>query len=406
MIGLALFVYIRPDHTRKVLESVKRNGFEKIYIFQDGLKNEKDRKQWEAVAELIKSVDFTDTEIHISQINKGLANSIIAGMNYVFERHETAIALEDDVILADGYKHFMETCFELYRDNDEVTSICGAGIGALIPDDYPYDVYFCHRMSSVAFGTWKKYWDEFERNPFYLREIMRNPKKKEMLSLAGSDLQLMLIDSLKGVNDTWATYWSLYQVNRLSYQVTPSKAYAKDIGRDGTGTNTTTVTYKYDTKLDGELKTEFNLPIEVILDNRIVEDVASIVNIPYMENKFDYYFTLFGNWIEKYQKNEKIDSYFMERELKDIYIYGTGKAAFFLTKEVEKNIKVHGYIVQLKNEEKFLNNIVYDMQDEFVLKNIPIVVTPAYDITYIKHLFRKKGIKNELIMLDDILKNN
>lgn len=405
MIGLALFVYIRPEHTRKVLESVKRNGFEKIYIFQDGLKNEKDRKQWEAVSELIKSVDFTDTEIHISQINKGLANSIIAGMNYVFERHETAIALEDDVILADGYKHFMETCFELYRDNDEVTSVSGAGIGAVVPNDYPYDVYFCHRMSSVAFGTWKKYWDEFERNPFYLREIMRNSKKKEMLSFAGSDLQLMFIDSLKGVNDTWATYWSLYQVNRLSYQVTPSKAYAKDIGRDGTGTNTTTVTYKYDTKLDGELKTEFNLPIEVILDNRIVEDAASIVNVPYIENKFDYYFTLFGNWIEKYQKNEKIDSYFMERELKNIYIYGTGKAAVFLTKEVEKNIKVHGYIVQLKNEEKFLNNIVYDMQDEFVLEDIPIVITPAYDIIYIKHLFRKKGIENELIMLDDILKN-
>ena len=36
MIGLALFVYTRPEHTKKVLESVKRNGFEKIYIFQDG----------------------------------------------------------------------------------------------------------------------------------------------------------------------------------------------------------------------------------------------------------------------------------------------------------------------------------------------------------------------------------
>ena len=98
-------------------------------------------------------MDFTETEIHISQTNKGLANSIVSGMDYVFERHETAIALEDDVVLADDYKHFMETCFETYKDNDEVTSVCGAGMGTLIPDDYPHDVYFCHRMSSAISNT-------------------------------------------------------------------------------------------------------------------------------------------------------------------------------------------------------------------------------------------------------------
>ncbi|MCI8314815.1 MAG: hypothetical protein HFH74_07225 [Lachnospiraceae bacterium] len=405
MIGLALFVYIRPEHTKKVLESVKQNGFEKIYIFQDGLKHEKDRKQWETVSELIKNVDFTETEIHISQENKGLANSIISGMDYVFDRHETAIALEDDVILADGYKHFMETCFEVYKDKDEVTSISGSGIGTLIPEDYPYDVYFCHRMSSIAFGTWKKYWDEFERDPYLLCEIMKNPKKKEMLAFAGRDIQNAVFSNLKCEADTWAAYWCLYQVNHMSFQVTPSKAYAKDIGRDGTGTNTKSVTHKYDTELAGEVKQQFNLPVKVVLDQRIVEDVASIVHIPYMEDRFDYYFHLFGNWIEKLQEHKNISTYFTDRNITEIYIYGTGKAAGLLTNEIGKKLNICGYIVQLKNEESFMGKQVWDMQDEFALKSIPIVITPAYDIIYISHLFRKKEITNELIMLDDVLKN-
>ncbi|GEM_PF-797276 len=405
MIGLALFVYTRPEHTKKVLESVKRNGFEKIYIFQDGLKNEKDREPWEAVSELIKSVDFTETEIHISQTNKGLANSIVSGMDYVFERHETAIALEDDVVLADDYKHFMETCFETYKDNDEVTSVCGAGMGTLIPDDYPHDVYFCHRMSSVAFGTWKKYWDEFDRDPYLLREIMKDSRKREMLSFAGNDLQIMLCHSVLSRNDTWATYWCLYQVNRLSFQVIPCKAYAKDIGRDGTGTNTVSVTYRYDTELEGKAKKQFDLPEQVVLDQRIVEDTVAVANIPYMEDTFRYYYNLFGEWIKKLQNKENISRYFSDRAIKNVYIYGTAKAAALLTKELENKINVCGYIVELKKEDSFMGKQVHDMQDACVPKDIPIVITPVQDILYLKHLFRKKGMENELILLDEVFKN-
>jgi len=63
MIGLALFVYIRPEHTRKVMESIKRNGFDKIYIFQDGLRKEEDRENWEKVSALVKSMDLIEADI-------------------------------------------------------------------------------------------------------------------------------------------------------------------------------------------------------------------------------------------------------------------------------------------------------------------------------------------------------
>lgn len=141
MTGLAFFVYKRPEYTQKVIEGINRNGFEKVYIFQDGLKNEEDRPLWEKVSELIRGIDFTETEIHISDFNRGLAESIIYGMNYVFERHNTAIALEDDILLADGFKTLMETMFDKYAPNKKVMSICGGGYGVIIPETYPYDVY-------------------------------------------------------------------------------------------------------------------------------------------------------------------------------------------------------------------------------------------------------------------------
>lgn len=157
MIGLALFVYKRPKETKQVIDSIERNHFEKIYVFQDGLKDEADRENWESVSELVKKISFAETEIHISKKNKGLANSIIDGMNYVFERHEMAIALEDDIVLSYAYKDLAETLFEKYGENKKVMAICGGGVGTVIPEGYEYDIYFNYRMSSVAFGTWRVY---------------------------------------------------------------------------------------------------------------------------------------------------------------------------------------------------------------------------------------------------------
>lgn len=37
------------------------------------------------------------------------------------------------------------------------------------------------------------------------------------------------------------------------------------------------------------------------------------------------------------------------------------------------------------------------------MRNIPIVVTPSYDLTLIRHFFRKCDIKNEIILIDDIV---
>lgn len=44
--GLAFFVYKRPEHTQAVIHSIVQNTFKHIYIFQDGLRDEKDRKAW------------------------------------------------------------------------------------------------------------------------------------------------------------------------------------------------------------------------------------------------------------------------------------------------------------------------------------------------------------------------
>ena len=85
-IGLAFFVYKRPEHTRRVVQSILENRFDNIYVFQDGLRSEHDEAEWKEVQQvihLLQDRDGSSVEIHISDVNKGLANSITQGISYV-----------------------------------------------------------------------------------------------------------------------------------------------------------------------------------------------------------------------------------------------------------------------------------------------------------------------------------
>ena len=50
-IATILFTYNRSEHTKKVLDALKENSVlpEKLYVFQDGLKIETHKEEWEKV---------------------------------------------------------------------------------------------------------------------------------------------------------------------------------------------------------------------------------------------------------------------------------------------------------------------------------------------------------------------
>lgn len=113
-----------------------------MYIFSDGIKDEKDRDFIEKVRNIIDSIDWCETEIIKSKENKGLANSVIYGFNYVLERHKKIIVLEDDCIPSDDFISFMEKCFDKYENNKKVMNVTGYSLPINIPSNYLYDIYF------------------------------------------------------------------------------------------------------------------------------------------------------------------------------------------------------------------------------------------------------------------------
>src|SRR6476620_9684982 len=107
---IVLFVYNRPAHTLQTLEALMQNRLatdSDLYIFSDGNRanaGEKETQKLREVRKVIRSKQWCKTvQIIESDINKGLADSIIAGVTQIVNMFGKVIVLEDDIVTSPGF---------------------------------------------------------------------------------------------------------------------------------------------------------------------------------------------------------------------------------------------------------------------------------------------------------------
>ena len=261
-IATLLFTYNRSYHTGQVISSLKKNRVlpEKLFVFQDGLKQGSDDSEWKKVNNLIHSIDWCESEVIVSDYNKGLAASIVYGINYAFKEYEAVIVLEDDCVPAPGFISFMTQCFEKYQNNKKVYSISGYNWPLDLKKNV-YDVYGCGRSSSWGWGTWKDRWNTYQKDYELLKNVKQDKELSRKLALWGSDLENMLILNVQGLTDSWAVFWSLGIIFRDGICINPYKSLIKNIGNDGSGVHCG-ITNEFDVVLDEETET-FKMPDEI-----------------------------------------------------------------------------------------------------------------------------------------------
>lgn len=258
-IGIIVFAYNRSEHLKKVFDGLKKNKeVTKLNIFQDGLKCEEHRCEWEKVCQVIKETDWCETEYNLSPYNKGLAKSIVDGINKVFETNDAVIVLEDDCVPAANFISFMRQCFEKYQDDKRIFAVTGYSDPFELPDS-EYDVYGQGTCPSWGWGTWKDRWTHYKVDSDTLKRINADKDKSRYLSVWGEPLKPMLVNRVLGLNDSWAVYWGLHIIENKGICISPYKSLIQNIGLDGTGVHCG-VTNKYDVMLSDGLKHDFNLP--------------------------------------------------------------------------------------------------------------------------------------------------
>ena len=233
---IALFVYNRPHHTRKTLESLMANAEfsdSPLYVFCDGAKSKTDIPLVQETRELIRSYELDNATIIEREENMGLANSIITGVTELCNRCGRVIVVEDDLVVSPYFLKYMNTALGTYEKCDKVTHISGYmfPVRGQLPDTFFYRTATCW-----GWGTWKRAWDKFEPDIHKLLAEFQDKNKRREFDIRGSmDYYKMLKHQASGKVDSWAIRWyaSVFLNNGLCLH--PGRSLVKNIGFDNSG---------------------------------------------------------------------------------------------------------------------------------------------------------------------------
>ena len=394
-IATLLFTYNRSWHTEQVIEGLKHNTVlpQKLFIFQDGLCQGEDVCEWNHVNSLIQNIDWCEKEIIVSEHNKGLADSIISGINYVFQEYDAIIVLEDDCVPTADFLNFMNQCLEKYRDMTKIYSVSGYAWPIELPEASE-DIYFCGRMSSWGWGTWKERWNLYERDYTILRKINKSPALTEELMIWGADLEKTLIYNLKGNCNSWAVFWALLVIYNEGVCINPYQSLIRNIGHDGSGVHCGN-TKKFIVQTDKRKNVSFNLPDNVqILDATRKEYKVFSENLmgKSLEERQTYYRNCLERWIELKQQGKSIASVLCEKNICKVAIYGMGTIGELLIRELIGQIIISHVVVTYKYDDEFMGYPVYGCNDEMPeeSKQLPLIIIPGYDSGIIEQTIGKK----------------
>ena len=206
---IVLFVYKRPEETKKVIDALSANegaAESCLIVYADGPKNESERAKCEEVRNIVRSTSgFASVTLHESEKNNGLANSVIRGVSETVEKFGKVIVLEDDLVTSRYFLRFMNEALEKYENDDRVCCIHAFSY----PTKHPEIQTFLHRGADCwGWATWKKGWDLFEKDPQKLYdEIIARKLKKEFDRNNAFPYTKMLKDQADGKIDSWAIRW-------------------------------------------------------------------------------------------------------------------------------------------------------------------------------------------------------
>lgn len=236
---ILLFVYNRPEHTRRCVESVLKNSHSKeseIYIYSDAAKEENDKEKVNEVRRYIKSIKgFKKISIIERSENWGLSRNIIDGVTTQINIHGTVIVLEDDLVVAPFFLKFMNDALRVYKDEPKVGHIQGCNFIQNI--ELP-DTFLIKWTGSWGWATWSRAWRLFNPNG---EELLRELEEKKLTNVFDFNGKYrytrMLRRQIEGKNDSWAIRWnaSLFLKDVLSLNV--GKSLVQNKGFDGSGTN-------------------------------------------------------------------------------------------------------------------------------------------------------------------------
>lgn len=232
---VAFIVFSRPDTTERVFESIRQAKPPKLLVVADGPRPDRpgETEKCSAVRAIIDRVDW-DCEVlkNYSDINLGCKRRVSSGIDWVFDRVEEAILIEDDCLPSPSFFRYCQELLARYRHDTRVMHIAGTNLG--ITGQNPDETYYFSRRTHIwGWATWRRAWQTY-----YDVEVKLWPELKQMNRLAEmvsnhreAEVKAEIFDQLyEGILDTWDYQWHFACISQGNSSILPNKNLISNIG--------------------------------------------------------------------------------------------------------------------------------------------------------------------------------
>jgi len=238
-----LFIFFnRKEIALESFEKIKKAKPQKLYLASDGHREDKmgeAEKVLEIRNAILQEIDWDcDIQTLFHETNLGCANAVLTAINWLFEKEENGIILEDDCVVQDSFFPFIEELLERYKDDSRIGMIDGANyIQYEIENSYCFSRY----KSTNGWATWRRAWKNMDMDMKW-RDTKSDSSVLKNMGYLGKDINCWKY-SLKAIDANfvsawdWQWYFTLASQNQLS--IVPKVNLVSNIGFGKDATHTT-----------------------------------------------------------------------------------------------------------------------------------------------------------------------
>tara|TARA_Y200000002_G_scaffold299837_1_gene254775 strand:- start:1544 stop:2455 length:912 start_codon:yes stop_codon:yes gene_type:complete len=282
---IALFVYNRYQHIKKVIEAIKKNPISKrstIYIFSDYSDVKSEIIKIKKIRKYLENTNGFKKKIIIERnYNLGTSKNIVMGLNQIFKKYDKCIIIEDDILISKNFLYQMNYFLDKYSKIKRIASIEGYMYPIKFKKSIP-DYFFLKGTGCWGWATWRRSWQNYEGS---VQKLLKKFKgKKELVNdfdyYNSYPYYKMLKKQKWSTKKSWAIKWYASNFIKNNFTVYFKNTLVKNIGLDGSGENC---------RIDYQInqKKFRNQTCKFIKNEKIQENVSAKNDISkYLKNKF------------------------------------------------------------------------------------------------------------------------
>ncbi|MBQ0090477.1 MAG: hemolysin activation protein [Prevotellaceae bacterium] len=180
-ISVLILFHARPNYFSKVWEEVKKAKPTRLFLYQDGPRDEKDMPGIMACRELVDDEQINwECEIHRLYQNKnyGCDPSEFISQRWAFSLTNKCIVLEDDDVPSQSFFLFCKEMLDRYENDERIEIISGFNTDSQTTDiEGGADYFFTRNFAISGWASWSRVVNRWDGN----YDFVKNPKTLALL---------------------------------------------------------------------------------------------------------------------------------------------------------------------------------------------------------------------------------